>query len=185
MHRVLACIAALCLADCAPIEHHVELDRPVGASGIAGIGDLVIRANKTRDMENIFGRASMYGRQTNEGYSELHFAGVDEKGQVILYRKDLAIVTNETTMSRSPFTSSFWQSNGSGSATVAGNTVYGSGQASGSSLTIHPVPEYHQVIPAGAMQVTVPAGVTSIPFEGHTLTILKATPVELDYRIDG
>jgi hypothetical protein len=136
--------------------------------------------DKERNLENIFGASDIWGRKTKEGFTELRFAGLTPSGEVILYRTDTNIITNETTMSRSPFSSTYSQANAT--------TTYGGGVAntnvSGTSTTIHPISDYHAVIPAGAAQIIVPKGTDIVPFEGHVVRILNATSVSLSYRVE-
>jgi len=178
--RLVICLTLLAIAACAPIQHEQVLSTTRPLSGVAGIGDLVARVDKERNLENIFGASDVWGRKTNEGFTELRFAGLTPAGEVVLYRTDTNIVTNETTMSRSPFSSTFSQANAT--------TTYGGGVAntsiSGTSTTIHPTTDYHAVIPAGSAQITVPKGTDAVPFEGHVVRILSATAVSLNYRVE-
>lgn len=159
------------IAGCATIQHTESLATG-SSSGVAGPGDLVARINKQRDLENIAGRADIWGRKTDEGYTELRFGGTDTQGDAILFRTDTNIVTNETTMSRSPFSTTFAQANGSGS------------QVNAVATTIHPTSDYHALMPAGAIQIVVPKGTDSIPFEGHIVHIMAVSPTSLSHRID-
>ncbi len=59
------------LAACSPIQHQETVRQPVGRELVAGVGDVVLRVDRSRDLENIFGRADLYGRKTNEGFSEV------------------------------------------------------------------------------------------------------------------
>jgi hypothetical protein len=163
--------ATLALAGCAPIQH-TETLATGPSSGYAGPGDLVARVEKQRDLENIAGRADIWGRKTNEGFTELRFGGTDGQGQAILFRTDTNIVTNETTMSRSPF-----------STTVA-HVDANRSQANVVATSINPTTDYHALAPAGAMQIVVPKGTGEIPFEGHIVHILAVSSTSLSYKID-
>jgi hypothetical protein len=147
---------------------------------MAGVGDLVARIDKERNLENAFGASDIFGRKTKEGFTELRFAGLTPTGEVVLYRTDTNIITNETTISRSPFSSTYSQANA--------NTTYGGGLAStsisGTSTTINPTTDYHAVIPAGSAQIIVPKGTDAVPFEGHIVRLLGATAVSLSYRVE-
>lgn len=163
----------------------------MGQQLLAGPGDLVLKVNKQRDLKNAFGRADLFGRKTDEGYSELRFAGAEADGTVVFYRKDVVIVTNETTMSRTPLTQSFGSATTTTRGTVTGSTVggqlSGSGTAtsttSGSVTTISPHSDYHVVVPPETVPIRIPAGTKAFPFEGGTVEILSATPTALSYRV--
>jgi hypothetical protein len=131
----------------------------------------VARVNKQRNLQNAFGKSDIFGRKTDEGFIELRFAGTDANGQVILYRIDTNIVTNESTMSRSGGGSFLWGQRNGNQATITG-----------SSFT--PASEFHAVIPAGSLEIEVPKSEDSIPFEGHVVHILSATKTSLRFRVE-
>lgn len=178
----------LSITACVTIEHTTKAEQPVNQQLIAGVGDVVLRINKQRNLENAFGKADIFGRKTNEGYSEIRFAGVEHNGEVVLYRHDVGIITNETTMSRTP---AFSTSTGSARSTLTGN-YYGTtntgnlnaaSQANYSSTAIAPATDYHIVVPAEAIPIRVRAGENRVPIAGYLIEIIKATPVSLEYRI--
>ena len=188
MRTILATFVLLStLAGCASIKHTSNAQQPVGQTVIAGVGDVVLRVDRHRDLENFFGKASISGRKTNEGYSELRFAGVERTGEVVLYRKDMRIVTNETTMSRSPISTIF------GSATTSMSGVYSNYGGTGSinanaqtnyaSSIIAPTGDFHVVVPAETIPVRLAPGETRLPMEGYIIEIIKVTPNSLEYRI--
>lgn len=189
--RFHALVLCFVISACAPIEHAQMLVQPLDSPLMAGPGDVVARVNKQRDLENLFGNADIYGRKTNEGYAELRYAGLESDGTIVLYRKDVSIVTNETTMSRSPFSSSFASANTTSSGTMSGSAVGNGFSASGSAssttnataLTVKPVSEFHVVIPADTVAIRLPKNATQLPFEGKTVTILSVSPTQLNYRI--
>ncbi len=184
---IAAIVITFCLAGCASIQHTATAEQPTDQQSIVGVGDLVLRVNRQRDLENIFGKASISGRKTKEGYSELRFAGVEKNGEVVFYRKDVQIITNETTMSRSPFSTT----TGSSNTNITGN-YYGSGnvgtvnanaRTTYSSTTIAPTSDYHVIVPVDTIPIRLPAGETKIPMEGYVVEVIRATPVSLEYKI--
>src|SRR5262245_39957780 len=100
MRRVLASALALGLAGCSPIVSKQYVAQPIGQRLQAGVGGVIIHMDKKRNLENVFGRSDVFGRKTNEGYAELRFMGV-EGDKAIFRRIDVAISSDETTMSRS------------------------------------------------------------------------------------
>ena len=172
---------------CATIKHTSNVEQPIGQQFIVGVGDVVLHVNKQRDLENIFGKASISGRKTNEGFSELRFAGVEKNGAVVLYRKDVRIITNETTMSRTPFSTTTGNSNTTitGSYSGSGNVgnVDANARTNYSSTTLSPTSDFHVVVPAETIPIRLPAGETKIPMERYVIEIIKATPVSLEYKI--
>ena len=185
--RIILLVAAALIAGCATIKHASNTEQPIGQQTIAGVGDVVLRVNKQRNLENAFGKADIFGRKTNEGFSELRFAGVEKTGEVVLYRKDVRIITNETTMSRTPISAT----SGSANTNVTGN-YYGSGnygnvnanvRTNYSSTTLTPASDFHVVVPAETIPIRLAPGETKVPMEGYVVEIIKATPSSLEYKI--
>jgi hypothetical protein len=184
---VIVLLIGFFFSGCAPIEHTATVEQRIGQPCIAGIGDIVIRVDKKRDLENAFGKASISGRQTNEGFSELRFAGVENNGEVVLYRKDVRIMTNETTMSRTPFSTRVSNSNTNvnGSYYDTGNvgTFNAAATTNSTSTSISRTSDYHVVVPSKTLAIRIPAGNTKVPIEGYVIEIIKATPISLEYKI--
>ena len=184
---ITSLLIVACISGCATIKHTSNAEQPIGQQFIAGVGDVVLRVNKQRDLENIFGKASISGRKTNEGFSELRFAGVEKNGEIVLYRKDVRIITNETTMSRTPFSTTTGNSNSSitGSYYGSGNVgnVNANARTNYSSTTLSPTSDFHVVVPPETIPIRLLAGETKIPMEGYIVEIIKVTPVSLEYKI--
>jgi hypothetical protein len=183
MQKLVFALLSLGTVACAPIEHQAVIEQPTGAILTAGPGDVMARVDKQRNLENIFGKADIYGRKTNEGYSEIHYGGIDAKGDVLLYRTDVNIVTNETTMSRSPFSSSYTTSHSSGSAAYGGGVVEGSANGTSSTISMAPISDFHAVIPQGSQPIILPPAPQDLAFEGHALKILTASAGMITYQI--
>lgn len=180
-------MAAVLIAGCATIEHASNTEQAIGQPTIAGVGDVVLRVNKQRNLENAFGKADVFGRKTNEGFSELRFAGVEKTGEIVLYRKDVRIITNETTMSRTPISTTSASANTNLTGSYYGNSNYGNVNANArtnySSTTLMPASDFHVVVPAETIPIRLAPGETKVPMEGHLVEIIKATPSSLEYKI--
>jgi hypothetical protein len=185
--QIIPILMAATMAGCAAIEHATIAEQPIGQQVVVGVGDVVLRVNKQRNLENAFGKADIFGRKTNEGFSELRFAGVEKTGEVVLYRKDVQIITNETTMSRTPLSTT----TGSADSTVTGN-YYGAGNAGTvnanartnfSSTTLLPPSDFHVVVPAETIPIRLAVGETKVIMEGYVVEIIKATPNSLECKI--
>lgn len=169
----------LLIAACAPIQHSADVAQPIGRQLAAGPGDVIMHVDLQRNLVNVFGGADIWGRRTNEGFADLYFSGVEPDGTIVLYRKGASIITNETTLSRMPFTQSV--STVSGNVTNYGNTTSVSGV--GTTTTIRPTHDYHIIVPADAIAIRLPPGTTSVPFEGYMIQIVNSSPTALTYRI--
>ena len=58
------------LSGCAPVETRSHLDRPAGET-YASTGDIVLRVQRVDDLPNVFGRADLFGRTRDRGFTEL------------------------------------------------------------------------------------------------------------------
>lgn len=185
--HVITLVAAALIAACATIEHTAKTEQPIGQPTIAGVGDVVLRVTKQRNLENVFGKADLFGRKTNEGFSELRFAGVEKSGEVVLYRKDVRIITNETTMSRTPISTTTGSANTNVTGNYYGNRNSGNVNANArtdySSTTLMPASDFHVVVPAETIPIRLSSGETKVPMEGYVVEIIKATPSSLEYKI--
>lgn len=119
------------------------------------------------------------GRQTDEGYAELSFGGVEADGSVVLYRRRVAILTNETTLSRSGLSQSFSSANGN--AIFYGNSASFTGTET--TTTFHAPSDYHVAVPADAMAIRLPKGTSALPFEGYTVELIAVSQASLSYRV--
>jgi hypothetical protein len=185
--KFIPLVTAALIAGCATIEHTSNSEQPIGQPTIVGVGDVVLRVNKQRNLENAFGKADLFGRKTNEGFSELRFAGMEKTGEVVLYRKDVRIITNETTMSRTPFSTTTGSANTNVTGNYYGNANYGNVNSNArtnySSTTLMPASDFHVVVPDETIPIRLSAGETKVPMEGYVVDIIKATPSSLEYKI--
>lgn len=90
----------LTVAGCETVEQHNASSRPVGSDGFVSVGDVVLRVEVTEDLPNAFGRADVFGRDRNRGFSELRYMGINSSGLAVFRRRDVDVVTNENTMNR-------------------------------------------------------------------------------------
>lgn len=87
---------------CAPIEKRSSFEQSIGVQHVAGVGDAVVTIQKSRNLENAFGFSDIYGRTTNEGSVIIRYMGMEDENTAVFARYETNIMTNETTMSRSP-----------------------------------------------------------------------------------
>lgn len=180
-------IALLTLSGCADIQHTSAPEQALNRNLLAGPGDVVLRIDKQRNLENAFGKSDVFGRRTNEGFIEIRFIGVESNGQIVLSRKDVQIITNETTMSRTPVTQTSGRANTtvSGRATddFRGTSVNAAANTTYQETTISPSSDFHLVVPADAIPIRIASTDTAIPVEGYIIQIIRAAPQSLEYRI--
>lgn len=89
------------------------------------MGDVVLRLDLKENLPNAFGRADIYGRKRDRGFSELRYMGMDTAGGLVFRRRDVDIITNETSMTRAGLgvTTTTIQPAGNGANIVGVSTV--------------------------------------------------------------
>lgn len=185
----LTSLLALCLSlsACGSIQHTATAQQPTGKVLLAGPGDVVLRVDRERSLENVVGKADLWGRKTKEGTSEIRFAGVEPTGAVVFYRKDVQILTNETTLTRTPlsFTSGSSTTTAKGSANTFGGVTHlsGSAQTVSTATTVHSGSDYHIAVPSNTIPIRLDPTERTLPIAGYIIEILLSLPNSLEYRI--
>ena len=59
---------------CAPVQvrSQTQIDRPTG-DRYASVGDIVLRVQNTEALPNMFGRADLFGRTRDRGFTEVRY----------------------------------------------------------------------------------------------------------------
>jgi len=182
-HVLLVTSMTAFLGACSTIQHYEKAEQPTTTPLTAGVGDVVLRVNRQHDLPNIAGKADLFGRKTDEGFSEIRYMGVQADGAIAFARQDVTIRSNETTMTRTgaiPLPTS--------------HTTYARGQIGGYRYSGVATSTGSTWVPtAGATTTVLPSGVIPIRLEaGQPQTILvgkyeihvkKATPSSITYFI--
>lgn len=175
-------LVAVSLSGCATIESKPYVSQPVGQALQTGVGGVIVRVDRKRNLENAFGRADLFGRKTYEGYSELRFMGM-QNGNVAIRRVDVAVHNDETTMSRSgiyiPSNSTATTTGMIGTAPFSATT-----NVSGPGTYIPPRPANVSVSAPTHIDFLAPIG-QPLPFDGVVVTLMGVTPVSVSYTIQG
>lgn len=114
--RQVIVLLMLALAGCGEIKEQSTMSRPAvaGRPYLAGTGDTVMDLKLTQSLPNAMGRADAFGRTRDSGRIIVRYLGMSGN-QAVFARQDVAIQSNETTMSRSPMPlPTYSQTNGSG-----------------------------------------------------------------------
>lgn len=182
-----AIVLILSMAACGSIERTTSVYQPLDKTILAGPGDVVLRIDRERSLENVAGKADIWGRKTKEGFTEVRFAGVEPSGVVVLYRKDVHIMTNETTLTRTPMSVSTGGSstsfNGSSNHIGSSSQFSGSAQTSAAVTTISSGNEYHFPIPSDTVAIRLLPSEKRLPISGYVLEVLSASPNALEFRV--
>lgn len=98
----LLLVAVIALAACSTTQTATTLATPAdGQPRTAGPGDTVMSFQSTRPMPNIVGGADIWGRTVNAGGTTVRYLG-SQGGRATFERIDVAVQSNETTMSHTP-----------------------------------------------------------------------------------
>lgn len=175
-------VSALICA-CATIQHYETARQPIGQVLSAGVGDVVLYVQRERDLTNVAGNADMWGRRTNEGYTEVRYAGSEADGTLIFVRKDLAIHTNESTVSRMGFVPVPTTSTSNISGRVGMTSV--SGTATTEGTTYLPTPRAETMaIPSDSIPIRIaPVQAKVVRVGGYRIEVQHVDAAELLYRI--
>ena len=71
------------------------------AERVAGVGDVVLRVEKTEPLPNVFGGPDIFGRRRPTGVDMIQFMGLRD-GKAVFVRSGVAIQSNATTLTESP-----------------------------------------------------------------------------------
>ncbi len=154
-------------AACASVEQHGVVNRPINAEAFASVGDIVLRVDVQENLPNLFGRADIYGRKRDRGFSEVRFMGLSPNGRSVFRRRDVDIQTNETTMNTMGFGTAVVTAQPSGGG-VVGSGVY----------TQSPAPNV-QTLPADTFQFELDLSLSRI------ITVRDRTIEILDVNASG
>jgi len=172
MHKPII-LALLFVMACSPIEQRQQASRAAGEA-FASVGDVVLHVNVSDNLPNAFGRADLFGRRRDRGFSELRYLGLAPDGRAVFQRRDIDIATNETVFSRMP-NSSFVGAQGQ--AGFTGNRFGSQGNAgwiaSGSSIA--PTPADIQLVPSGGQFAIDLSQGRRVTIQGRAIDIVEAT----------
>ena len=137
--RSVALATALMLSCVVPqvanAKNSTSINRKENTETYSSIGDVIVAVKLRESLPNVFGKPDIFGRKRDRGFVEIRYMGLTEDGRAVFRRRSVDIVSNETTMSQTPFYS------GSGNVTVTGNTAHVSTFGMGSSdATVQALP---------------------------------------------
>lgn len=174
---IISAITVFGLAACAKIEHRQLLAEPIGKELTVPVGGTIATMNKQKDLPNVFGKADLYGRKVDTGFTKLVYEG-PSAGGVALAQIDVDVLSNADVFSRMPAIAG-----SASSASVYGNSNYVSGYGNSNSWSYAPRGETNIVLPPNARRFTVPKGRTLSLQTGQKIEFLAIEPHQLTYRI--
>jgi hypothetical protein len=116
-------------------KESTSINRPENKETYSSIGDVLVKVGLRESLPNIFGKPDLFGRKRDRGFVEIRYMGMTEDGRAVFRRRSVDLLSNETTMSRTPFYT------GSATVTVTGNTAHISAYGMGpSQATVEALP---------------------------------------------
>ena len=100
MRVSLSLVLLLLSVACAPVREQTRATTPPGES-VVSLGDQMVRIDRAENLPNLFGRSDMLGRTRAKGYVELRYFGMDRDGNPRFRRRDVDLVSTQTTISES------------------------------------------------------------------------------------
>jgi hypothetical protein len=97
--RVTVVLALLLTTGCGTIRSHRQVEQPLGAQLISGVGGTLFRLNKLGDLPNAFGGRDIWGGKVDKGFAEVRLAGIEDQ-TLLLDVIDVNLQSSETTMDR-------------------------------------------------------------------------------------
>ncbi len=180
-------VSFLCIAfsmlfvfGCAKIEHKQLLAEPIGRDLTVPVGGTIATMNKQKDLPNVFGKADIYGRKVDIGFTKLVYEGPSAGGGVAVAQIDVDVLSNADVFTRMPAMAGSYSS-----ASVYGNQNYVSGSGSSNSWAYAPRGEQNIVLPPNARRFTIPKGRTLTLQTGQRIEFISVEPHQLTYRIIG
>lgn len=178
---ILALIGLLIFGGCANIEHTGSLDRELGVSQVAGVGDTIARITSEKSLPNVFGKADLYGRTTPTGITSIIYQGINSSDAVFL-RQSLDIETGATTMNSTPVVIPNYST--TTHTGVVGGYTYAGQSTTYAGSTVIPANTPDPVVaerPAMMIRIRPPDYFIA---EGHRIDVLSADHRSVKYRIE-
>ena len=115
-------LTSFLFVGCGAIREYSKLHMPVDRTLRAGVGQAVFRIQKSRDLPNIYGKADIFGREVDTGYTELRYLGMTDESTLAFVFREREVYSNETTMSRAGVAPLFLSTTGSGAVGAVPST---------------------------------------------------------------
>ena len=71
--RILMLAAIMALCGCATVKTEEVSNRALNEEIFASVGDVMLRVDVRENLPNVYGRADIYGRKRDRGFSEIRY----------------------------------------------------------------------------------------------------------------
>jgi hypothetical protein len=180
--RLYLLVTTAFIVGCAPIQQKTNISTAVAQRLVAGVGDVVLRAEGRESMPNVFGGADIFGRTRPTGFETVQFGGM-QGNKVVLLRSGVATQSDATTMNSTGMVLPTQQQTtlqGSVGMTPVAATATTNG-----AVYIPPSGSTSASIQTPTIPVVVDWRASPrVPALGHTIVIEDANATALVYRIE-
>jgi hypothetical protein len=173
---------SLFLTSCASVQQQSVVATPVAQPLVAGVGDVVLRAEGRESMPNAFGRADIFGRTRSTGFTTIQY-GCLQGGKVVLLRSGVVTQSDATTMNSTGIIVPTQQR-----TDLSGNIGTRPVSATATTNGVAYIPPKGST-GISSQQPTIPILVDwrstpRVPMLGQTIIIESADATSLNYRIE-
>lgn len=169
---------AFAVAGCAQVQQRQQLAEPVGPVLRTPVGGTIATIKKDRDLPNAFGRADIYGRTVDAGFTRIIYRGRDADGSVLVEQVNVDVQSNASTMTRAPVI--YY---GGTQPAVASSRERGVAYGTSRTLSVaSPADQVAMPLP-GAAQFSVPKQRSLTLPTGQTVEFITAEAHQLLFRI--
>jgi hypothetical protein len=174
---VTLAVAALTVAGCAEVQQRQQLAEPIGLVMRTPVGGTIATIRKDRDLPNAWGRADIYGRKVDAGFTKIIYRGRESDGSILVEQIDIDLKSNASTLTRPPVI--YTRTQPAVASSRESGAVYGSSRT----VSIASPSEQSAVALPNAAQFSVPKQSSLTLPTGQTVEFIAAERHELIFRI--
>ncbi len=101
MRQLLLCaILFSFICSCATVKEHHVVKQRAGVQLETGVGGVILKIDRTKDLPNVFNRKDVWGGKVDLGFTEIRYIGLTKKGNVVLQRIDKERRSDESVFTR-------------------------------------------------------------------------------------
>lgn len=168
--RYSALFVLCIITACAPVSQTSSLNKVSGERSYASVGDVLLRVNAQESLPNAFGKADIFGRTRESGFSELRYMGLNQAKQPVFRRRDVDVVSNASTMTRTPMSSTVVTAQPAGTGYIATGTTMG------------PLRENTQVLPPDTVEFAIDLSKSrTITMRDRSIEIVEASAAGVNF----
>lgn len=133
----------------------------------------MVRVDRTECLPNVFGKCDIFGRKRVRGYSDIRYMGLTPDGRPVFRRRDVDVMNNETTMSRSSMSSS-----------IINAQPYGNGALVTGVTAGPPKPAHVEALPPDTVEFAIDLKQTrTVTLNDQAIDIIEANSSQVRFNL--